>query len=254
MSGYIPSPEEMQTNELAYNEIDDSLSLKITSDTVIPILNTSVAYTGYKNILINGDFRINQRGFDGNWAGAPSWNIGYDRWYKHPDGYLYQLIEEGNYKPNTIYTLSGTNIVAQQVVSPTSGPWNMGAISAIGEISYTATDIQLEEGSIATSFEQIPIGETLSLCQRYYQIIKKGPVLQGRHADNLYSRGNFSFNTEMRASPSTSYTTTQNNSTWDDIAMYIENNSGDVYARCITGATEAYANIDYTNIKLDAEI
>ena len=32
------------------------------------------------------------------------------------------------------------------------------------------TQVQLEQGSVATPFEILPIGETLSLCQRYYEV------------------------------------------------------------------------------------
>ena len=36
---------------------------------------------------------------------------------------------------------------------------------------FTIRDVQLEEGSVATPFEQRPYGLELSLCQRYYQTI-----------------------------------------------------------------------------------
>ena len=38
--------------------------------------------------------------------------------------------------------------------------------------NITITEIQLEEGSVATPFEQRPIGLELSLCQRYYELGK----------------------------------------------------------------------------------
>jgi hypothetical protein len=35
--------------------------------------------------------------------------------------------------------------------------------------NYQVTGVQLEPGSLATPFERLPIGETLMLCQRYYE-------------------------------------------------------------------------------------
>jgi hypothetical protein len=43
------------------------------------------------------------------------------------------------------------------VGAQTSGTWTIGAV-------------QLEAGSLATPFERLPIGETLALCQRYYNV------------------------------------------------------------------------------------
>ncbi len=248
-AGDRPTPFDMEEGDEVYNAVDKITYTKDKWDNIQVVVNTTGIRT-FKNILINGDFRINQRGFDGNWAGAPSWNIGYDRWYKHPDGYLYQLIEEGNYKPNTIYTLSGTNIVAQQVVSPTSGPWNMGAISAIGEISYTATDIQLEEGSIATSFEQIPIGETLSLCQRYYfkTLVRIGVPANGV---TRYFGSPVIFPSTMRSTPSVVVSDAYYTEATD--AQVTNVISSGLYFTALTTATNASSTATAT-LSIDAEL
>ena len=64
---------------------------------------------GFKNILINGDFRINQRNFNGNWSTLSNGEYGYDRWkYNATQSTIQQIIEEGNFKPSTPYTISGT--------------------------------------------------------------------------------------------------------------------------------------------------
>lgn len=115
-------------------------------------------YSGYKNILINGCFRINQRGATSKTATTNDYN--YDRWYYNGTT-LEQRIEEENYKTSTVYTLSGTNVTTAQLTSPSSGPWTV-------TVPITASNVQLEEGSVATPFEQRPYGLELSLCQRYY--------------------------------------------------------------------------------------
>jgi hypothetical protein len=66
--------------------------------------------------------------------------------------------------------------------SGTAGAWNSnnntsatGAVSVIGTLNATwyVTGVQLEVGSVATPFERRPFGTELSLCQRYYQILKR---------------------------------------------------------------------------------
>jgi hypothetical protein len=52
------------------------------------------------------------------------------------------------------------------------------AFSGVGAITtkdFIIGDWQLEVGSVATPFEQRPIGTELALCQRYYQILGAGP-------------------------------------------------------------------------------
>ena len=138
----------------------------------ISINSNDIAVTanlGLRNILINGDFRINQRGATTKTTTSGAYN--FDRWFF--DGtYLIQKVEEGNYRYNTVYTLSGTNVTTIQMTSPASGHWTI-------TVPATADMVQLEEGSVATPFELRPIGLELSLCQRYYETISATPVTAG---------------------------------------------------------------------------
>tara|TARA_R110002126_G_scaffold37083_1_gene112303 strand:+ start:591 stop:1820 length:1230 start_codon:yes stop_codon:yes gene_type:complete len=65
-------------------------------------------------------------------------------------------------------------------VSGTAGAWAAaayasatGAVSVVGTSGATLyiTGVQLEKGSVATSFDYRPYGTELILCQRYYQIV-----------------------------------------------------------------------------------
>ena len=76
-------------------------------------------------------------------------------------------IATGTFTVNSTLTRYSVNIsipsaattgiqIELSVAAQTSGTWNIG-------------NVQLEFGSVATPFEQRPIGMELSLCQRYYQ-------------------------------------------------------------------------------------
>ena len=134
---------------------------------------------GFRNILINGDMRINQRNV--TIAAAANGAYGPDRWKKVDASNMTQIVEEFNYKPNSTYTLSGTGVTTQQVTSPASGNWTLP------NIPIAATNVQLEEGSIATPFEQRPIGLELSLCQRYYYRIVSNGVTARVGLAQMYS-------------------------------------------------------------------
>lgn len=127
-----------------------------------------------KNKLINGEVtRINQRGFDGNWATKNIWAsgnaiaqqelcYGWDMWAKASATNMVQPIEAGNFRPNTVHTISGLNMTTRQETSPASGNWNI-------VVPQAARNVQVEEGTVATPFEIRPISFELAQCHRYYQ-------------------------------------------------------------------------------------
>ena len=131
-----------------------------TGAEVVNAININSAKSN-RNILINGEVtRVNQRGFDGT-----SWVDGeyaYDRW-KATGSQMTQIVEDGNYKYNTEYILTGDGAPTSHYTSPSSGDWTLPSVPR------TARNIQLEEGSVATPFEQVPIADTLARCQRYYE-------------------------------------------------------------------------------------
>ncbi len=118
-----------------------------------------------RNILINGNLTVNQRGL--SIASVSTGAYGEDRWKKTAGG-MTQIIEEVNYLPSTVYTLSGTGVTTQQITSPASGDWTLP------DIPVTARLIQLELGDTATPFEHRSYGDELQRCQRYYQKYSNG--------------------------------------------------------------------------------
>jgi len=105
--------------------------------------------------------------------------------------------------------------------SGTAGSWSgsqywsaTGATSVVGTngATFYITGVQLEKGSVATSFDYRPYGTELALCKRYYQIMQpgNGAVL---NLISLYSTTHgespFKFDTEMRSAPSLVATASQ---------------------------------------------
>jgi len=128
--------------------------------------------SGFKNYIINGDKRVNQRAYTGGVLANGVY--GYDRWKgADSDVNIEQIIEQQNIVSGT-YTISftggGTATVAG-ISGLSSG--DSVTITVSSDISVKvpkgAGNIQLEKGSVATPFEQRPYGLELSLCQRYYQ-------------------------------------------------------------------------------------
>ncbi|MEJ3666521.1 phage tail fiber protein [Stutzerimonas stutzeri] len=156
-----------------------------------------VPYYGgtFRNRLINGDMRINQRGFNGVWTGLAEGAYGYDRW-KRSGSNIQQVIEAGNFRPSTVHTLSGSGVATQQITSPASGHWTI-------TVPNTALNVQVEEGPIATPFEFRHLGCELSLCQRYFW---RGTPNAGHNAPTNYYPNIFQpivvmFPVTMRAVP-----------------------------------------------------
>jgi hypothetical protein len=90
----------------------------------------------------------------------------------------------------------------------TAGSWGStfydgvtGGTNVIGTSGATfyITGVQLEKGSVATSFDYRPYGTELSLCQRYYQISKLFPCIYNSTTSVISSA---TFKCSMRATPS----------------------------------------------------
>jgi hypothetical protein len=157
---------------------------------------------GFRNKIINGDFRINQRGYVSA-ANLASGAYGFDRWKSNftnttltftsaPQGQsltinsgggIEQVIERENMPAGT-YILTWTGTATGRVYNTGATPPSYAASpitvtldgTANVEVEFTASggtrtlqNVQLEAGSVASAFERRPIGTELALCQRYYE-------------------------------------------------------------------------------------
>ncbi len=178
------------------------MAIRISGTTGIDMGNTSVSnasqvevqeeqvspFSGFKNYIINGKKVVNQRGLT-------STNNSYnqDRWYKAGNNWFQGIEGANNLISGKTYTLSWVggatasyyvgNVTSSTINSQTfipitnggsftltiSAGQNLWIKFASDSTGSTFNFVQLEEGSVASPFEQRPIGLELSLCQRYYQ-------------------------------------------------------------------------------------
>jgi hypothetical protein len=156
---------------------------------------------GFRNLLINGEFRINQRAY-ASAANLASGSYGFDRWKStftnttltftsapqgqqvtiNSGGSIEQVIERENVSAGT-YVLSWTGTATGRVYNTGATPPSFASSPIIVtldglanvEVEFTASGAtktlwkpQLEQNRQPTPFEQRPIGVELALCQRYY--------------------------------------------------------------------------------------
>jgi hypothetical protein len=156
---------------------------------------------GFRNKIINGDFRINQRAYTSA-SNLASGSYGFDRWKStftnttltftsapqgqmvtiNSGGSVEQIIERENMPAGT-YVLSWTGTATGRVYNTGATPPSYAASpilvtidgTANVEVEFTASggtrtlqNVQLEAGNVASAFEYRPIGTELALCQRYF--------------------------------------------------------------------------------------
>ena len=156
----------------------------MTGNLTVPSLNSG-PLAGFRNQIINGDFRINQR----NGTRTPGVGVyGFDRWKGHAGG-LEQIVEA---LPAGQWTLSwsgGGNgtFDGTTAASPITATVAGGNTSVV--VPSNATNVQLEHGPVATPFEHRPIGTELALCQRYYYVYATSGLGDAPTASSQYSGG-----------------------------------------------------------------
>jgi hypothetical protein len=194
---------------------------------------------GFRNVLINGEFRINQRGYTSG-SNLASGSYGFDRWKStftnttltftsapqgqivtiNSGGSVEQVIERENVSAGT-YVLSWTGTATGRVYNTGATPPSYAASPIVVtldglanvEVEFTASGgtrtlwkPQLEQNFQPTPFEQRPIGAELALCQRYFQTIgANGIWAYNRYWNVALSGGDqviqFEWKTTMRTTP-----------------------------------------------------
>jgi hypothetical protein len=193
---------------------------------------------GFRNLLINADFRINQRGYTSA-ANLASGSYGFDRWKSsftnttltftsapqgqivtiNSGGSIEQVIERENVTAGT-YILSWTGTATGRVYNTGATPPSYAAspltVTLDGlanvEVEFTASGgtrtlwkPQLEQNRQPTPFEQRPIGIELHMCMRYYQNYPYGEyqekVVSIGYAPANYYYGTQNMRVPFRAAP-----------------------------------------------------
>ena len=184
--------------DMGNNPVSNASQIEVQENQVSP-------YNGFKNYIINGKKVVNQRALTST---DNSYNQ--DRWYKSGNNWFQGIEGDNNLISGKKYTLSwGGNATASYYVgnatsvtinSQTFTPIENGesftlAISAGQNLwikfesnatGSTFNFVQLEEGSVATPFENRPYGLELSLCQRYYKV---GSLSIKKHSTSGYHDG-----------------------------------------------------------------
>ena len=145
-----------------------------------------------KNLIINGNMAINQRGVTGT-VSLSAGAYGHDRFKAGASGATYtfattanvttititagslqQVVEGLNIQSGT-HTLSWTGTAQGKIdagsysASGVTGTLTGGTNATVEFNTGTLTNVQLEEGTTATPFEHLQYGQQLALCQRYYE-------------------------------------------------------------------------------------
>lgn len=248
-------------------------------------LTQLASYLGTKfsnpNLLINPDFKINQRGvtsYTSNGYTVDRWKINSGTVNASSSGITVTLNSEGQFIQQFENTLSGTHTATIKVTSITgdcvlsigthslqlnkAGTFTItenGSISGISLYKNTAGTctinveyIKLEQGSVATPFVAPNLAEEFVKCQRYYykfKVLKYGVIPPGK-----------AWVDEIIAKPFRTKPTVEIDKTFNISTSSVENKIekiGDMYVISVRATSNSNAQSQYgleALVSIDAEI
>ena len=238
--------------------------------TAFVLANTLEA--GFRNVIINGNPTINQRGYVSGTATSGANQYTLDRWrvvtsgqsitftdsanirtVTAPAGGCEQVVEGLNLFTGT-YTLSWTG-TATATVGGTSVA-NGGNFSLTGGVnatlrfsSGTFSQVQIEPGTVATPFERRPTGTELALCQRYFQAF-------GRLRASQYASGASTLQvpfpiSQMRASPTAALGAASVATNASNIVLTVESSSSAFWEWTASSAAQSFWAVDSLTLSIE---
>lgn len=221
------------------NGTGNVISTSTNAGNVIPVSPSDGTYS-FRNRLHNGNFSINQRAvFSGTLsAGA----YAFDRWKAGAGGCtftsagggadtvititagtLVQVVEDKNIEGG-VYSLVNRGTAQARIAvngAATSGVYSVASANAplqsatatagqtmtVEFTTGTVDRVQLEAGTVATSFERRPLSVELALCQRYFEVTSAHVRGSVGGAGGFLGAQSY-FKVEKRAAPSLTATGT----------------------------------------------
>jgi hypothetical protein len=219
-SGISSTSETRAATPKAVKDAKDAAAASAAA-TYLPL-----AAAGYRNLLINANPITNQRGYVSGTATTVANQYTLDRWrvvtsgqaiswtdsanvrtVTAPAGGVEQVIEGlsvigGTYALNWTGTATAT-INGASVAKGGNVTLAGGADATVRFSGGTFSLAQLEPGTVATPFEQRPIGTELALCQRYFQ--EHQFQTGGVTASGVAMYGQIFYSVQMRSVPTAAF-------------------------------------------------
>lgn len=245
-----------------------------------------------RNLIVNGEWRVNQRGFGGGMLAAGA--FGFDRWKAQgaaaslsrsgslltlASGTVQQMVEPALWSLETfaalplvlsVEDLSGGALTvtlgsASGTITPGSGRRGVSLTPAAGASgplpvklspasgSVSFRRIKLEIGAAASPWEQRDLASETQLCMRYHWRPGIDYLLDTYQAAGAYAQQFVLFPSTMRATPTASYTVPfESNISGAERWIGTESPSGAVISLRAAALGRAYAH--FTEIAFDAEL
>lgn len=210
------------------------------------------------NLLINPDFKINQRGITGTFSEVNKYFV--DRW----------KLEWGTVTVNNDGTITLNGRISQTFENPLNDVDNViTSISDGGDIATRITDIdgdvigvelsgtnrtiswvKMEYGKKATPFAPPEPATELVKCQRYFQVVDLGQPIFAMGSGASIIRFGVTLPTAMRANPTAEFKPILGNYTWSIQFVNLNTGVNIKVADVPTVSGVVVRTLNYLNIKL----